>query len=195
MRSDSRCPPSALCHICAGTGLTLATSAPGLGASRPRLHRDWAYPMPHLHRDRAHPAPQPSTASRLVSLSLLPARTHPLARSHLPVPTYAFPLNPFPLARDVPTSTDPRFGRTPLRTYHRIAPRRPMHRRTAVLRRDLPARAPAPSFEVPALLGGAHLQPRSQRKKKLAAGPQRQPRRSPWAAKPRCRSACNVGYG
>ena len=165
------------------------------------LGADLQHPLQRSWRIRARassppsPRPPPSTASRLVSLSLLPARTHPLARSHLPVPTYAFPLNPFPLARDVPTSTDPRFGQPPLRTYHRIAPRRPMHRRTAVLRGDLPARASAPSFEVPALLGGAHLQPRSQRKKKLAAGPQRQPRRSPWAAKPRCRSACNVGYG
>ena len=142
---------------------------------RPRL----LHPAPHLALPHAS-SPSPSSQH---------------TRIHLPVPTYAFPLNPFPLTCDVPTSTDPRFGQPPLRAYHRIAPRRPMHRRTAVLRRDLPARAPAPSFEVPALLGGAHLQPRSQRKKKLAAGPQRQPRRSPWAAKPRFRSACNVGYG
>jgi hypothetical protein len=32
------------CHICTGTGLTPATSAPGLGS-----------PLPHLHRDRANP--------------------------------------------------------------------------------------------------------------------------------------------
>jgi hypothetical protein len=32
------------CHICAGTGLATATSAPGPGS-----------PLPHLHRDRAHP--------------------------------------------------------------------------------------------------------------------------------------------
>ncbi len=31
------------CHICTGTGLTAATSAPGLGSSLPHLHRDWAH--------------------------------------------------------------------------------------------------------------------------------------------------------
>jgi hypothetical protein len=42
------------CHICAGTGRSpLATSAPGLGAPWPRLHRDWAHILPHLHRDWA----------------------------------------------------------------------------------------------------------------------------------------------
>jgi hypothetical protein len=29
-------------HICTGTGLTPATSAPGLGSPLPHLHRDWA---------------------------------------------------------------------------------------------------------------------------------------------------------
>jgi hypothetical protein len=43
--------------ICAGTGLTPPTSAPGLGAPLPRLHRDWAHPRPHLRRDWAHPLP------------------------------------------------------------------------------------------------------------------------------------------
>ncbi len=59
------------CHICARTGLTPSTSAPGLGSPRPHLHRDWAHPvhicagtgltaatsapglgspLPHLHR-------------------------------------------------------------------------------------------------------------------------------------------------
>jgi hypothetical protein len=32
------------CHVCAGTGLSPATSAPGLGAPLPRLRRDWAHP-------------------------------------------------------------------------------------------------------------------------------------------------------
>ena len=32
------------CHICTGTGLIPATSAPGLGSPLPRLHRDWARP-------------------------------------------------------------------------------------------------------------------------------------------------------
>jgi hypothetical protein len=30
------------CHICAGTGLNSATSAPGLGSTLPHLRRDWA---------------------------------------------------------------------------------------------------------------------------------------------------------
>jgi hypothetical protein len=61
-------------HICTGTGLNCATSAPGLGSTVPHLHRDWAQlchictgtgltpatsaprlgsPRPHLHRDWA----------------------------------------------------------------------------------------------------------------------------------------------
>jgi hypothetical protein len=61
-------------HICTGTGLAAATSAPGLGSPRPHLHRDSARrchicartgfalptsapalgsPRPHLHRDWA----------------------------------------------------------------------------------------------------------------------------------------------
>ncbi len=53
------------CHICAATGLTPATSAPGLGSPLPHLRRDWAHPChictgtgtlpPHLRRDWAHP--------------------------------------------------------------------------------------------------------------------------------------------
>jgi hypothetical protein len=54
------------CHICAGTGLTHATSAPGLGSaaatSAPGLGSAAATsapglgsPMPHLRRDWAHP--------------------------------------------------------------------------------------------------------------------------------------------
>jgi hypothetical protein len=31
-------------HICTGTGLTPATSAPGLGSALPHLRRDWAHP-------------------------------------------------------------------------------------------------------------------------------------------------------
>ena len=31
-------------HVCAGTGLTPATSAPGLGSPPPHRHRDWASP-------------------------------------------------------------------------------------------------------------------------------------------------------
>ena len=43
-------------HICAGAGLTAATSAPGLGPSLPHLRRDWGSLLRHLHRTRAHPA-------------------------------------------------------------------------------------------------------------------------------------------
>ena len=39
------------CHICTRTGLTPATSAPGLGSPLPHLHRGCAFP--HLHRDSA----------------------------------------------------------------------------------------------------------------------------------------------
>jgi hypothetical protein len=38
-------PPHAeTAHICTGTGLAPATSAPGLGSPLPHLHRDWARP-------------------------------------------------------------------------------------------------------------------------------------------------------
>ena len=48
------------CHICAGTGLTAATSAPGPGSPLPHLRRDWAHPchicagtwLALLHEDR-----------------------------------------------------------------------------------------------------------------------------------------------
>ncbi len=52
------------CNICAGTGRTAATSAPGLGSPLQHLHRDWAHPTsspglgspcPHLRRDWAPP--------------------------------------------------------------------------------------------------------------------------------------------
>jgi len=51
------------CHICTGTGLAPATSAPGLGSPLPHLRRDWARPchictgtglLPRLHQDWAH---------------------------------------------------------------------------------------------------------------------------------------------
>ena len=38
-------------HCCTGTGLTPATSAPGLGSPLPHLHRDWARPCAQLRRD------------------------------------------------------------------------------------------------------------------------------------------------
>jgi hypothetical protein len=34
------------CHICTGTGLGTATSAPGLGAPQPHEVRDWGSPLP-----------------------------------------------------------------------------------------------------------------------------------------------------
>jgi hypothetical protein len=39
---DERIDEVKTCHICAGTGPTAATSAPGLGSPLPHLHRDWA---------------------------------------------------------------------------------------------------------------------------------------------------------
>jgi hypothetical protein len=43
------------CHICAGSGLTPHTSAPGVGSPRTHLHWDFAGPcLPHLRRDWAH---------------------------------------------------------------------------------------------------------------------------------------------
>jgi hypothetical protein len=41
------------CHICAGTALSPATSAPGLFSL---LHVDYTHPLPHLRRDRAQPS-------------------------------------------------------------------------------------------------------------------------------------------
>ena len=67
----------AVSHICAGTGLTPPTSAPGLGSPLPHLRQDWAHPshicagtgltaptsapglgspLPHLRQDWAHPS-------------------------------------------------------------------------------------------------------------------------------------------
>ena len=55
-------------HICAGTGLTPATSALGLGSPLPHLQRDWAHPchicngpeltLPHLARAWAQLLPK-----------------------------------------------------------------------------------------------------------------------------------------
>ena len=77
------------CHICTGTGLTPATSAPGLGSPMPRLHRDWAQrchictgtgphlprllgsPLPRLHRD------WPTAATSAPGLGLRAARSAP----------------------------------------------------------------------------------------------------------------------
>ena len=50
------------CHIRTGTGLTRATSAPGLHAPLPHPHRDWAHPIPHLRRDCADPSMRAGTA-------------------------------------------------------------------------------------------------------------------------------------
>jgi hypothetical protein len=41
-------------HICAGTGLTPARSAPGLGSPLPDLHRDWGSPLLPAPRFHAH---------------------------------------------------------------------------------------------------------------------------------------------
>jgi len=41
--------------LCTGKGLTVATSAPGLGASLPHLLKYLAQPLPDLHEDWANP--------------------------------------------------------------------------------------------------------------------------------------------
>ena len=70
-RSESRSPVSAECianmylparNICAGTWLTPATSAPGLGSSPPHLRRDWAHPANICAETTLNPA---SSAPRL----------------------------------------------------------------------------------------------------------------------------------
>ncbi len=57
------------CHICTGTGLNPATSAPGLGSILPRLHRDWARPCHICTGTRAFP----SRPARLVPRPLASA--------------------------------------------------------------------------------------------------------------------------
>ncbi len=49
--------PGAPCCICAGTGRTPATSAPGLGSPLPHLRRNWAQQLPHLRRNWAQQLP------------------------------------------------------------------------------------------------------------------------------------------
>ena len=53
-------------HICTGTGITPATSAPGLGS-----------PLPHLHRDWEHSC---RICTRALGLAALPAGDRPAAR-------------------------------------------------------------------------------------------------------------------
>ena len=48
--------PGAPCCICAETGRTPATSAPGLGAPLPHLRRNWAQQLPHLSGTGLAPA-------------------------------------------------------------------------------------------------------------------------------------------
>ena len=56
------------CHICTGTGLTPATSAPGLGSPLPHLHRDRAPRHMHTHTStpRASAAHGPALADCLL---------------------------------------------------------------------------------------------------------------------------------
>ena len=95
LRSDAARATRSPCHICTRTGLTAATSAPGLGSPLPHLHRDRGSPLPHLHGDRPHRSATsaPGPASPLPYLhrdwgSPLPhlhrdwgALTHPLCRN------------------------------------------------------------------------------------------------------------------
>jgi hypothetical protein len=74
----SSAPGADPAHICAGTGLTLPTSAPGLGSPRPHPHRDWAHPA-HIHTGTgpgAHPVCLPGSAGSRA------AAAHRLTRAH-----------------------------------------------------------------------------------------------------------------
>ena len=78
-------------HICTGTGLAPATSAPGPGSPLPHLHRDGAHPshtgtwapVLGLHRDWFHPSPRlrRDCGSPLHICARIPRRTPP---THLP---------------------------------------------------------------------------------------------------------------
>ncbi len=56
MRNILRPFVCACLHICTGTALAAATSAPGTGRTPPTSAPGLGSPLPHLHRDWAHPA-------------------------------------------------------------------------------------------------------------------------------------------
>jgi hypothetical protein len=68
------------CHVCTGTGLNPATSAPGLGSILPRLHRDWAHPCHICTGTRAFPnrparlVPRPLASAVRAAVAASPAK-------------------------------------------------------------------------------------------------------------------------
>jgi hypothetical protein len=69
-------------HICAGTGLTPPTSAPGPGSPRPHLRRDWAHPCPICAGTGLTP---PTSAPGPHADWLVPACPAPLHRLSVPL--------------------------------------------------------------------------------------------------------------
>ncbi len=61
------------CHICAGTGRTLATSALGVGSPLPHLHRDWAHPCHICTGSGLTPAHMPTAATSAPGLADCPS--------------------------------------------------------------------------------------------------------------------------
>jgi hypothetical protein len=82
-----RCPS---CHICTGTGLVRATSAPGVGSPLSRLRRDWAHPCPQAAAARDSAA-QPDAPQRWRPAMLQDQRHREYLRATLStgVPGYA----------------------------------------------------------------------------------------------------------
>jgi hypothetical protein len=63
-------------HICTGTGLTPATSAPGLGSPLPHPRRDWVYAWFRLRRMSCESAVHPTNNAHL------PCNAHNAHLSH-----------------------------------------------------------------------------------------------------------------
>jgi hypothetical protein len=76
----------AACHICAGTGLTPPTSAPGLRSALPHLRRDWAHPSVNPFRCGARRRrPDPARPRQRVGhRAAAAARRTVLARGRVP---------------------------------------------------------------------------------------------------------------
>ena len=75
---------AAPCHICTGTGLSPATSAPGLGSPPPHLHQDWARPC-HLCTRTGRPRKRSALWHRSAPIfcNTERRRCSPTASSHL----------------------------------------------------------------------------------------------------------------
>jgi hypothetical protein len=69
------------CHICAGTGLTAATSALGLGSPLPHLHWDWAH-ICHICTGTGLTAAHICTETGLTSATSAPGLGSPLPHLH-----------------------------------------------------------------------------------------------------------------